>query len=63
MAPLPDSFVGARVRTVWQAMLAVIVIGCIVAGGLFIWRFIQVDRCLDSGGRWLADQGRCKRAS
>lgn len=47
-------------RTAQQAILVLIVICCIAAGSFFVWRFIQVDRCLDSGGRWLYEKKLCQ---
>jgi hypothetical protein len=32
----------------------------LVAGGLWVRQFLQVDSCLDSGGSWNYDDGICE---
>lgn len=33
----------------------------LVAAGLWVRQFLQVDGCLDSGGRWNYDDSICER--
>lgn len=60
---MKKSTVHAQVKTsrLWRlSALAVLVaagLGCI----LFSVRFIAIDRCLDSGGRWSYEASECER--
>ena len=40
------------------ALLAVI--AAVGAGAYLFWDFLKQDRCLDAGGRWMAEQRRCE---
>ena len=69
--PLPFTLVNMRktaVRTRQQrkrfllwALLVLVVAACVFASIKPIARFIAVDRCLDSGGRWNVAIEACER--
>jgi hypothetical protein len=42
----------------WIIGAAIILL--LVAGGLWVRQFFQVDNCLDSGGRWNYDESVCE---
>ena len=60
---MKNASVEAQVRTSRFRRLAVLV--ALVVGALvcllFVARFIAVDRCLDSGGRWNYEAVECER--
>jgi hypothetical protein len=51
---------GRARRLWWFAIHAMLVVGGL-AFALFVARFVAVDRCLDSGGRWNYEVVECER--
>jgi hypothetical protein len=46
----------SRKKVVWLCIVAAV----IIAGGFWLYREIQIDKCLDGGGAWDYDVGTCK---
>ncbi|NOT40428.1 MAG: hypothetical protein HOP13_08050 [Alphaproteobacteria bacterium] len=44
----------------WRKALIAIALLAVVAAGLWLWRFIAIDRCLDDGGGWDHDKNLCE---
>ena len=45
--------------TSFYIFLALLVIGVLAYG---LWNFVELDRCLDAGGRWNYEIDRCEGA-
>jgi hypothetical protein len=43
-----------------KLILLLVVIACAVAGALKVKEWIDIDRCLDSGGRWNYETKQCE---
>ncbi len=55
-----NSHAPSRHRLILRLIPLLVLIACILAGGTHVWRYLQVDRCLDNGGRWLSDTRECE---
>ena len=42
-----------------RPVIGIVVLALILAGGLWLYRFIQIDGCLDRGGRWDYTKSTC----
>ena len=43
------------------ALVAAVILGFVL--GFKCYRFLEIDRCLDAGGRWDYPMGRCEFAA
>ena len=50
-----------RARAARLALVALVVLGLAFWGGMRLERFLEVDRCLDAGGRFDHQRGWCER--
>ena len=60
-APLPDDRAGMT-RVAWF-LVALLGLIAVLVSSLAVKRFLQVDSCLDQGGRWNHDAGTCEDES
>ncbi len=62
--PRPTSSAMAFKRTLSRASLAFILLLAALWGGLYYWAHYtidgKIDGCLDAGGRWDYEQGKCE---
>jgi hypothetical protein len=46
---------GLPLQPVWRIMLVVATLVVLILG--WVYPFLQQDKCLDAGGRWIAEMG------
>lgn len=47
-----------RKPVIWSVVL----VAALIVGGHWLWRTLQIDSCLDNGGRWNYQQLACESA-
>lgn len=43
-----------------KLIIIAVVVALLVVGSVWLWQQIQIDRCLDNGGRWNYENGKCE---
>ena len=45
----------------WPKLFVLAAVIAVICASAYVIRWMEIDRCLDSGGRWAYDAGGCEK--